>query len=59
MLALSRGWFGIVVGVAFWALAAFNYFIIKQHPEYKAAATKDSSEKENNSPEIPVAHVVV
>ncbi|KAE9001195.1 hypothetical protein PR003_g18031 [Phytophthora rubi] len=39
-LAVSQGWIGWVLGVCFFFLALFNFFLIRRHPAYKAAMLK-------------------
>ncbi|KAG6584795.1 Golgi apparatus membrane protein TVP15 [Phytophthora cinnamomi] len=39
-LAISQGWIGWILGICFFFLALFNFFLIKRHPAYKAAMLK-------------------
>ncbi|KAE8897232.1 hypothetical protein PF005_g9431 [Phytophthora fragariae] len=39
-LAVSQGWIGWILGVCFFFLALFNFFLIRRHPAYKAAMLK-------------------
>ncbi|KUF96216.1 Translational activator GCN1 [Phytophthora nicotianae] len=36
-LAVSQGWIGWILGVCFFFLALFNFFLIHRHPAYKQA----------------------
>ncbi|CAH0481873.1 unnamed protein product [Peronospora belbahrii] len=36
-LAVSQGWIGWIIGICFFFLALFNFFLINRHPAYKAA----------------------
>ncbi|KAG1709043.1 hypothetical protein DVH05_022673 [Phytophthora capsici] len=52
-LAVSQGWIGWILGVCFFFLALFNFFLIHRHPAYKqamlqptGAATKTAQQQE-------------
>ncbi|CAI5736841.1 unnamed protein product [Hyaloperonospora brassicae] len=39
-LAVSQGWIGWIIGLCFFFLALFNFFLINKHPAYKATMMK-------------------
>lgn len=57
-LAFADGWFGIIVGLCFLGLAAFNFFIIKRHPGYKDVMT-EPAHSAVPSQDKPIAFPVV
>jgi hypothetical protein len=37
---VSQGWIGWIIGLCFFFLALFNFFLINKHPAYKATMMK-------------------
>ncbi|CAI5702428.1 hypothetical protein KXD40_003395 [Peronospora effusa] len=42
-LAVSQGWIGWIIGICFFFLAFFNFFLINRHPAYKATMMQPTS----------------
>ncbi|TDH67368.1 hypothetical protein CCR75_005943 [Bremia lactucae] len=48
-LAISQGWVGWILGVCFFFLSLFNFFLIHRHPAYKQAMLKPTGAIGNTS----------
>ncbi|GAB9465405.1 hypothetical protein Gpo141_00002813 [Globisporangium polare] len=47
-LAFSQGTFGVLIGILFFVLAVFNFFLIYRHPAYQSQMTKTETAQQQD-----------